>query len=176
MDNPDAKYEDQLFNLLQELSTASVKFVVCGGVACVLHGVERSTYDLDIAVDLDNDNLKRIIEITKKYNLTPRIPEPVENLLSKEKRQEWIEKKGAWVYTFVSNSSPLQIDIFLKYPINYENLYNNSEKVKLGNVEFLISSKEDLVFAKKNIEPVRDKDLIDIKELEKLIQDERKKS
>jgi hypothetical protein len=174
MGDSEYEHDDKLFDLLQDFANASVKFVVCGGVACVLHGVERSTYDLDVAVDFGSENLKRIIEVTKKHNLIPRIPEPVENLLSKEKRQEWVEKKGALVYTFVSNMNPLQIDIFLKYPIDFENLYNNSDKMKIGNTEFLISSKEDLVFAKKNIEPIRDKDLIDIKELEKIIQDERK--
>jgi len=174
MTDSEHAYDDKLFELLQDLVNASVKFVVCGGVACVLQGVERSTYDLDIAVDLEDENLKRIIDITKKFNLIPRIPEPVENLLINEKRQEWTEKKGALVYTFVSEANPLQIDIFLKYPIDFENLYNNSDKVIIGNTEFLISSKEDLVFAKKRIEPVRDKDMIDIKELEKIIQNERK--
>ena len=168
------KHDDKLFHLLEDLAKAAVRFVVCGGVACVLHGVERSTYDLDIAVDLDVMNLKRLIDIAKKYKLVPRVPEPVENLLNKEKRDEWVEKKGAIVYTFVSELSPLQIDIFLKYPVNFEKLYNNSDKVKIGNIELLISSKEDLVFAKKKIKPVRDKDLMDIKELERLIQDERK--
>jgi len=168
------EHDDKLFQLLEDLANASVKFVVCGGVACVLHGVERSTYDLDIAIDLEIENLERLIKITKKYKLVPRIPEPVENLLNKEKRDEWVEKKGAIVYTFVSEISPLQIDIFLKYPVNFEKLYNNSDKVKIGNIEFLISSKEDLVFAKKKIKPVRDKDLTDIKELEKIIRNERK--
>jgi hypothetical protein len=166
-------HDDKLFQLLEDLTNASVKFVVCGGVACVLHGVERSTYDLDVAVDLDVENLKRIIKIAGKYKLVPRIPEPVANLLNKEKRDEWIKNKGAIVYTFVSEMSPLQIDIFLKYPIDFEKLYKNSDKVKIGETEFLVSSKEDLVYAKKKIEPVRDKDLIDIKELEKLILNEK---
>lgn len=168
------EHEDKLFDLLQELSKASVRFVVCGGVACVLHGVERSTYDLDIAVDLNEDNLQRFIEVTRQFHLMPRIPEPVENLLIDTKRKEWIEKKGALVYTFVSASSPLQIDILLKYPVNFDDLYKDSVKIKIGNAEFLISSKKDLIFAKKYIKPVRDKDEIDIKELEKLIKDEGK--
>ena len=168
------EYDDKLFNLLQELAKAPVRFVVCGGVACVLHGVERSTYDLDIAVDLDENNLRRLIEIAKKFRLVPRIPEPVENLLDKNKRLKWIEEKGAFVYTFVALDNPLQLDIFLKYPINFENLYNNSVKMKISNLEFMVSSKEDLIIAKRNIENLRDKDLIDIKELEKLLNDERK--
>lgn len=165
--------KDQLFDLLRELAEAEVKFVVCGGVACVLHGVERSTYDLDIAVDMKENNLKHVIDIAKKFDLYPRIPEPVENLLSEEKRKIWVKNKGAFVYTFISGSSPLQIDIFLDYPVNFNDLVDNSQKVKIEDIEFLVSSKEDLIFAKKNIPAVRDKDLFDIKELEKLIQSER---
>ena len=170
----DVENKDLLFELLRELSNAYVKFVVCGGVACVLQGVERSTYDLDIAVDMGEENIKKIIKITKKFNLYPRIPEPVTNLLSEQIRNRWLSDKGAFVYTFISGESPLQIDIFLDYPINFNTLLENSQKVEIENFEFLISSKEDLILAKKNISEIRDKDLIDIKELEKLIKDEKK--
>ena len=42
---------DKLFELMKALSESGVKFVVCGGVACVLQGVERATFDLDIYAD-----------------------------------------------------------------------------------------------------------------------------
>jgi hypothetical protein len=170
MQNP---LSDRLFDLLAELAKQSVKCVICGGVACILHGVERSTYDLDIAMDFSKENLLKITGIAKKFGLVPRISEPIENLFEEENRKSWIEKKGALVYTLISGNSPLQIDIFLDYPINFEELYSNSKKVKIENFEILISSKEDLIFAKKNIEPIRDKDLIDIKELENIIRNEK---
>lgn len=159
---------DKLYELLSELAKHSVKFVVCGGVACVLHGVERSTYDLDISVSFEKDNLKRLIDVAKKFNLTPRIPEPVENLLDEKIRENWLNQKGALVYTFMSSGGPLQLDVFLSYPKSYNELRNNADVVKIDDFEFLISSKEDLIFAKKMIEPLRDKDKQDIKELSKL--------
>lgn len=42
--------ENYLKEMLVTLTDAGVEFVVGGGVACVLHGVERVTLDLDIAV------------------------------------------------------------------------------------------------------------------------------
>jgi predicted nucleotidyltransferase len=167
--------KDQLYELLRELAGSSVKFVVCGGVACVLHGVERNTYDLDLSVSLEKENLQKLINVTKKFKLVPRIPEPVGNLLNEKIRKEWIDKKGALVYTFVSPSGPLQIDIFLSYPKSYEDLIKNADKVKIEGFEFLISSKEDLLAAKKIIEPLRDKDIQDIKELTKLISEKENK-
>jgi hypothetical protein len=162
------KYSDQLFDLLKELSNANLKFVVCGGVACVLHGVERATYDIDISVDMKKNNLEKLITVAKKFNLIPRIPEPVENLLDDKKRQEWKEKKGALVYTFVSGTGPLQMDIFLDYPKSYSELLKKAEIIKIDNIDILISSKEDLIFAKESIIPLRDKDMLDIKELKNL--------
>ena len=38
-----------------------VEFVVGGGVACVLHGVERVTLDLGVAVQMNSPNLDRLI-------------------------------------------------------------------------------------------------------------------
>ncbi len=165
-DNRDNR--DELFQLLKELSKASVKFVVCGGVAGVLHGVERATYDLDISVSLDTENLKKIIKVADKFKLKPRIPEPVENLLSESKRNEWVEKKGALVYTFSSLKGPLQLDIFLSYPKSYEMLCKSAKQLKIDDLKILVSSIDDLLLAKQKVVPLRDKDKIDIKELENL--------
>lgn len=166
---------EQLFELLKELSQHSVKFVVCGGLACVIHGVERSTYDLDISIDFAEENVKKIIEITKKFGLVPRISEPVENLFEEAKRNEWINKKGALVYTFVSLNGPMQIDIFLTYPLSYEELLKNADTAVVeDNIKFLISSKEDLILVKKMVEPLRIKDEQDIRELTAIINEQNK--
>jgi len=45
--------ENYLKKMLVTLADAGVEFVVGGGVACVLHGVERVTLDLDVAVQMN---------------------------------------------------------------------------------------------------------------------------
>jgi hypothetical protein len=161
-------FGNDLFDLLKALSKAEIKFVVCGGVACVLHGVERATYDLDISVDFDKSNLEKIINLAKEFGLSPRIPEPVEKLYEEENRNRWVAEKNALVYTFVAERSPIQLDIFLSYPLNFEELMKNSETIYLDEVNVNVSSVKDLLYAKEFIKPARDKDLIDIKELKKL--------
>ncbi len=157
-----------LFDLLKELSKAKVQYVICGGVACVLHGVERATYDIDLSVSFDKSNLEKIIDVTGKFGLMPRIPEPVEHLLDENKRKQWVEKKNALVYTFVSDNNPLQLDIFLSYPISFEDLLKDSEEIIIEDIKMKVSSIKDLLSVKKLIEPLRDKDKIDIKELERI--------
>jgi hypothetical protein len=61
------------------------------------------------------------------------------------------------------------LDIFLEYPRSYEELKENSHLIVIDNVSMNVSSPEDLLFAKKLINPLRDKDISDIKELEEII-------
>ncbi len=163
-----------LLNVLKAFTEGGVKYVICGGVACVLHGVERATYDIDLSVSLETKNLENIIRITKKFNLVPRIPEPAENLLSPEARNRWVKEKNALVYTFLSKNSPLQIDIFLSYPKSFDELLENADIITVDNIDIVVSSKEDLIFAKNMILEKRDKDITDIRELKKLLDEERK--
>lgn len=160
--------DKNLFTLLEELAKQNVKFVVCGGIACVLHGVNRVTLDIDILADMDKINLEKIIEIAGAYGLKPRIPEPVRNFLDENKRQEWIDEKNALVYTFFSDDGKVQLDIFLKYPFSYEEAFKNADKIEYRNSDIYITSIEDLLSAKKSVSPPRHKDLQDIEELEKI--------
>ena len=165
---------NDLLEVLKALNNYGIKFVICGGVACVLQGVERATFDIDISVSFEEDNLERIIKLAEELKLSPRIPEPINNLKLEVRRKDWFEKKGALVYTLNFQDSPIQLDIFLSYPYSYEELKHRADKIKIDEFEFLISSKEDLLFVKKLISPIRLKDKIDIEELEKLLEDENK--
>lgn len=160
--------KNQLLDLVKSLSQNDVKYVVCGGIACVLHGVERNTYDVDISLDMNHANLMKIIEIAKKFNLQPRIPEPIENLLDETKRNNWIQNKGAIVYTLVAQDSPLQMDIFLKYPKTYDELARKADNVIIDGIKIPVSSIDDLILAKNSVSPMRDKDKTDIMELKKI--------
>ncbi|KXK51576.1 MAG: hypothetical protein UZ05_CHB002001470 [Chlorobi bacterium OLB5] len=140
--------KNQLLDLVKSLSQNDVKYVVCGGIACVLHGVERNTYDVDISLDMNHANILKIIEIAKKFNLQPRIPEPIENLLDETKRNNWIQNKGAIVYTLVAQDSPLQMDIFLKYPKTYDELARKADNVIIDGIKIPVSSIDDLILAK----------------------------
>ncbi len=158
--------DNHLEEILVELKTQDIKFIVCGGVAAVLHGVERMTMDIDISLDLDNDNLKKFLEVLKKLNLKPRAPIPPESILDPEKRKIMIGEKGALVFTFLDPDKPFrQIDIFLEEDKSYNRLRQFIEKIDIGGTEINILSIEKLIEMKKDIDPPREKDIMDIKEL-----------
>ncbi len=166
--------ENFILDLLKKLVENEIDFVVCGGIACVLQGCERTTFDLDIAVSFENENIERLVRFFKENSVfIPRIPEPIEKLKDKAIREKWIKEKNALVYTLITKDGMFQIDIFLWYPIDFETLKRNADIFKIEDVEIKVSSKEDLLKAKEMITPLRDKDLLDIKELKRMIDEEK---
>ncbi len=164
--------QNTIWDLMNVLTANKVDFVVCGGVACFLHGVDRATYDLDISISTSAENINKLIESAKSLGLKPRIPDPVENLLDPLKRENWVNEKGALVYTFIVPDSIIQLDIFLSYPKTFEALYSNAEFMHIKGIDVAVSSKEDLIYAKSKVNPMRTKDQDDINELKKIINNE----
>ena len=59
--------------ILKSLADAQVEFIVGGGVACVLHGVERLTMDVDVAVHMQPVNLEKFVDVMSALGLKPRV-------------------------------------------------------------------------------------------------------
>jgi hypothetical protein len=54
-------------SLLADLSRADVRYLVVGGVACVLNGYVRTTDDVDIVVERDPENIRRLLDVLGKF-------------------------------------------------------------------------------------------------------------
>jgi len=65
----------QFRELLRRLHDSGLEFVVVGGVAATLHGVQEPTRDLDVCIRLDAESWKRIAhllaDLHPRYALTP---------------------------------------------------------------------------------------------------------
>ena len=160
-----------LVDLIVALTQAQIRFIVAGGVAVVLHGVERMTLDLDIALADDHENIERFLRFVASNGLVPRAPIPAATLLDPVALTKLVQEKGALVLTFWDPNHPwVQIDVFLKQEASYSILKINSVSVVLrepgATVE--IASVERIIQMKRSVQPPRDKDLADIAALEKL--------
>ena len=158
-----------LFEVIRAFVESGVDFVVCGGVACVLQGCERTTFDIDIYARLSPANLDRVIAAARELGLTPRIPEPIGDLKDEERRRVWIEEKNALVYTLIDEEGFVQVDLLVSYPIEYSRLESNADVFEIEGAQFLVSSKRDLLEVKRTVQPPREKDLQDIRALQELI-------
>lgn len=161
-----------LFEIFEALSQAKVHFIVAGGVAVVLQGVERTTMDLDLSVRMDTENLERFLFVMKKLGMVPRVPVSPEVLLNPEERMRMVKEKGALVFTFIHLEKPFQqVDVFLVENLDFSKLQPKSNEMDIDGLKTRVLSKHQLIELKKQIIPPRDKDLFDIAALEKLLRE-----
>jgi len=80
-----------------------------------------------------------------------------------------VAEKGALVFSFVDFDRPLRhVDIFLQDNLSFEELSHGARKIVIEGRPIKIMGIGKLLETKRAITPMRDKDLIDIKQLEKL--------
>lgn len=166
--------QNHLKEILLALAEAKVDFVVAGGVAVVLHGVERLTLDLDLALKMTKENLDRFLQTIHKLELQPRVPVSAETLTDPESIQRIVREKGALVFSFVDLNQPIrQLDVFLTKDLSYDQLAQDALAIELDGNRIKIASLEKMLEIKKGIGSPREKDLTDIRELERLKQQRR---
>jgi len=150
-----------------------VHFIVAGGVAAVLHGVERMTMDVDIAVEETPENTQRFLATMAVIGLTPRAPVPPQILLDRPALDALVREKGALVLAFYHPRMPwLQVDVFLARDASFSTLNDFTQDVSLGDITIRVVSAQQLIAMKRRVQPMRAKDLEDIAALEKLAADE----
>ena len=55
-----------LLRVCQLLNNAGAKYLICGAQACILHGLVRTTEDVDVLVEATEENCRRVIEALSK--------------------------------------------------------------------------------------------------------------
>jgi hypothetical protein len=159
--------QSHLIEILCVLVDRGVQFVVAGGAAIVLHGIQRMTLDLDIAVSPDQTNLLRFIATLKQLKFIPRAPVPAETILNRERVETLIREKNALVFTFWCPGEPYkQIDMFLTRENSFDGLVSDARMLTVCGRTVLVASRRKLIEMKRRVEPIREQDLTDIKALQ----------
>ncbi|MDF3059219.1 MAG: hypothetical protein K0R17_3434 [Rariglobus sp.] len=149
--------------IIKALSDAHVDFIIGGGVACVLHGVERVTMDIDLSVHMTPENLGRFIDVMAALKLKPRVPISPAALLDPGFIRMMIEEKHALVFSFLDPDRPIRhVDMFLVADLAYESLLPDSDQVEVEGISVRIINRRRLLAIKLAITPPRPKDTLDI--------------
>lgn len=120
--------DNTLLGVIQSLHSHNVKFIVAGGVAVVLQGVERLTMDLDTSVALDSENIQNFLLTMQTLGLVPRAPVNPEVLLDSSKRDLMVSEKGALDFTFYDPKNvTIQVDFFMSPELSYDKLAADTE-------------------------------------------------
>ncbi len=152
--------------ILHALAADEIEFIVGGGVACVLHGVERVTMYIDVSVHMHPDNLAKFLATVTRLGLKPHVPLSPEALLNPAIRRMMVEEKQAIVFSFIDPNQPIRhLDMFLRADLSYESLLPDSEWRSLGEKKVRLITKRRLLAIKRAIRPLRAKDAMDIEYL-----------
>ena len=151
--------------VFQALNDRSVRYLVAGGVAVVLHGHMRYTKDLDLIVDLAPEQATAAIEALTALGLVPSVPVDPLSFADAAIRQAWIREKGMTVLSLRHpDDLRLVVDLFVEPPADFEALWDTCEEVPLETTTVKVVSLDDLIVMKRKAG--RPRDMLDVEELE----------
>ena len=155
-------YED----IFKALESSRVKYLVIGGVAVNLYGVQRATGDIDLLLAMEKDNIFKFIELSKKLGLVPKAPVKAEDLADPAKLKAWREEKNMRVFSFIHpDYSYVMIDIMTDNYISFEEAYKKRNILPAWGIHVSCVSLDDLIKLKEIAG--REQDLADIDALRK---------
>ena len=154
-------------SLFSALNKGKVRYIVVGGIAVNLYGIERATADIDLVVDLEENNLQKFIKVMKEHNYKPKIPVKLEDFTEKEKREKWIKEKGMMVFSLFDPQNPFfLLDVFVTEPFDFDEVFEARKQMKSGNIKIPVISIGHLVEMKEKTG--RPQDVSDVFYLKKI--------
>jgi hypothetical protein len=154
--------------LFSSLNQASLKYMVAGGIAVNLYGIERATADVDIVLELEKRNLLKFINVAEKLALRPKIPVKLEDFIDPEKRKTWRMDKGMMVFSLYDPKTPFfLIDIFTEMPFDFDAVYKQRKKIKFENIIIPVVPIRELIAMKEKSN--RPQDRADVFYLKKIM-------
>ena len=155
--------------IFKELNKFGVDYLVVGGLAVNFHGVPRMTYDIDLMILLEPENVIKLVTKLTQWGYKPKIPINPRDLADETKRSSWILEKGMKALNFYSETLPIgEIDILIDTPIPYEELKSRAIKVELQDEKIPTVSVHDLIELK--LRAGRKQDLADVENLKLVLE------
>lgn len=145
-------------DLFAALKRNNVRYLLVGGLAVNLYGIERATGDIDLVVDLMEDNVLRFSQTMNEIGMRPRIPVKMEDFGNPALRRSWIEEKGMRVFSlFHPKQHYLQLDVFVECPFDFEKIYEQRVIMGRGETEISVVPINTLVAMKEEADRPQDK-------------------
>jgi hypothetical protein len=146
------------------LAAARIRFVLVGGLALVLHGLDRLTADVDLVIDLSTESARAAVQALTAAGYRPLAPVDPIALADPEQRREWQAQRNMQVFSFwdSSNTRPT-VDIILSPAVPFDELWAAASVVNLGAHQVHVASIQHLIRLK--AAAGRPQDLVDIERL-----------
>lgn len=148
-------FQEDFRDFIKALNDSSVRYIMVGGMAVILHGHPRVTGDMDIWVGRSEENYKKLANAFYQFQM-PLFDMTLEKFLNVKEND---------VFSFGRN--PVGIDIMTEVKgLIFEEAYDSSALIYDGGLPIRIIDLNDLIKAKKAAG--RLKDLDDINQLQKI--------
>jgi hypothetical protein len=149
---------NRLQDVFKSFQKNDVKYLVIGGVASVLYGVPRVTFDLDILIEPTLGNVERLLIALKEAGFGTAALTNAEDIIAHE------------ITIF---NDRVRIDVQTLTPgVSFQDAWSHRNTINYQGQNFFILSKEDLIKTKQA--SGREVDLEDVRLLELPEQDETK--
>jgi predicted nucleotidyltransferase len=155
--------------IFKEMNKLGIDYLVIGGLAVNFHGVPRMTYDIDLMVLLESENILKLVTKLTQWGYKPKIPIDPRDLADETRRSSWICEKGMKAVNFYSETLSIgEIDILIETPISYEELKSRAIRVELKDEKIPTVSIHDLIELK--LRAGRKQDLADVEHLRMVLE------
>jgi len=126
---------NRLRDVFASFQKHNVRYVVIGGIAAVLHGVPRATFDLDILIEATPDNARRLLDALLEANLGTASLTSAGELLAHE------------ITIFKDR---VRIDVQTATPgLRFDDAWQNRETMEYQGQSFYVVSRDDLIASKR---------------------------
>jgi hypothetical protein len=127
----------------------------------------RSTFDIDLVLAMNDENLSRFIDVAKRFDLAPVIPVSIDSLKDAGQIDQWHREKGMLAFALREpQAGGRVVDVLVRPEISYEKLMENAVESSLSSWKVWIAGIDDLLLMKRVAN--RPKDRLDISALEKI--------
>ena len=141
---------NRLKEIFKSLQQHNVKYVVIGGIAAVLYGVPRATFDLDILIEATQENAQRMLDAFLDADLGTATLTNSDEILANE------------ITIFKDR---VRVDVQISTPgIDFASAWGKKQKMEYQGQAFYVVSLDDLIKSKRTAG--RAVDLEDVRLLE----------
>lgn len=153
--------------LFQILEAARSRFVLVGGLASLLHGVGRTTTDIDLAFDFAADSALPALDALAAAGYRPAAPVKPHDLADPAQRARWQRDQSMVVFSFWDSRNQMPtVDILLDPAITFDTLWRDAIPMSLQGTTVPVASIPHLIELKRR--SGRPQDLADIVALERI--------
>ena len=141
---------NRLKDVFKSFQQHEVRYVVIGGIAVVLYGVPRATFDLDILIEATSENAQRLLDALIDARMGTATLTNVDEILANE------------ITIFKDR---VRIDVQISTPgLQFETAWERKQNMQYQGQTFYVVSLDDLIRSKRAAG--RDVDLEDVRLLE----------